>query len=440
MSTSTPASAFTRRAFLSAAGAGIATAALAACSSGSSGSSSSGGTLKFWNMPWGGTKFNPLDKKITLAYKPAKGLPSATYQEIQWSNFNQTFSSAVASNTGPAVSSGGGTQAFQFAKQGKIAYADHLIDSWKSNGLYDDFLPGLLDAMKTEKGYVAIPYNLDMRVLWYNKTLLDKAGATPPTDWQSYLDAAAALKKIGVYGFSLSSNTSGGNSFQTLTGVMINNGGGIFDEEQKPNLVTSANIEALDWVVEMVRKGYVDPGNLGYSSTNTNTQWSKGTCAMGIDVPGLPQNVTGPVQKQLVLGDPLVSVAGKKGALYFPNNIMMYKNTPSQKGSEAFLTYYYKHMSALWTQNTGIGLPPLRSIADTSEFKSNPSNVKLVDVWQPICKTWAAPGGTALFSNVTLVDSTPAMSTFAQSVLSQKSTPKEALTTLQSTLMSQLKK
>jgi len=438
MSTSTPASAFSRRTFLSVAGAGIASAALAACSSGGSGAS--GGTLKFWNMPWGGTAFNPLDKKITLAYKPASGLPSATYQEIQWSNFNQTFSSAVVSGTGPAVSSGGGTQAFQFATQDKIAYADHLIDSWKSNGLYDDFLPGLLDAMKTDKGYVAIPYNLDMRVFWYNKALLEKAGADVPTDWQSYLDTSAALKKIGVYGFSLSSASSNGNSFQTLTGVLINNGGGLFDEEQKPNCVTQTNIDALDWVVEMVKKGYVDPGNLGYSSTNTNTQWSNRTCAMGIDVPGLPQNVTGAVQQELVLGDPLVSAAGKKGALYFPNNIMMYKNTPSQKGSEAFMTYYYKHMSKLWTQNTGIGLPPLKSIAETTEFKSNASNVKLVDVWQPISKTWAAPGGTALFANVSLVDSTPAMTTWAQSVISLKATPKEALTTLQATLTSQLKK
>jgi len=437
MSTTTTSS-FSRRAFLGMAGAGLATAALAACSSG--GTASGGGSMKFWNMPWGGTKFNPLDKKITLAYKPADGLPDVTYQEIQWSNFTQTFASAIASNTGPAVSSGGGTQAFQYAPKGKIAYADDLLDEWKKNGLYDDFLPGLLDAMKTDKGYVAIPYNLDMRILWYNKTLLDKAGAEAPTDWQSYLDAAAALKKIGVYGFSLSSNTSGGNSFQTLTGVMINNGGGLFDEEQKPNCVTPVNIEALEWVVEMVHKGYVDPGNLGYSSTNTNTQWSKGTCAMGIDVPGLPQNVTGDVQNQLALGDPLVSAQGKKGALYFPNNIMMYKNTPSQKGSEAFLTYYYKHMSKLWTQNTGIGLPPLKSIADTPEFKANADNVKLVNVWQPICKTWAAPGGTALFANVSLVDSTPAMTTFAQQVLSLKATPKEALTTLQSTLESQLKK
>ena len=141
---------FSRRGFLGLAGGASVAALLAACSPGGSGGSTGGGSgkpLKFWNMPWGGTQFNPLDKKITLAYKPKSGLPTATYQEIQWANFTQTFSSAIASNTGPAVSSGGGTQAFQFAAQGKIAYADHLLDSWKSNGLYDDCaVPGLLES------------------------------------------------------------------------------------------------------------------------------------------------------------------------------------------------------------------------------------------------------------------------------------------------------
>jgi multiple sugar transport system substrate-binding protein len=191
MATQSTGAAFTRRGFIGAASGVAATAFLAACSTGG-GSSDSSKPIKFWNMPWGNTEFNPADKKITLGYKPAAGLGAATYQVIQWANFTQTFSSAVASNTGPAVSSGGGTQAFQFESQGKIAYADDLLDSWKDNGLYDDFLPGLIDAMKVEKGYAAVPYNLDMRVLWYSKSLMEKAGATPPTDWQSYMDACAA--------------------------------------------------------------------------------------------------------------------------------------------------------------------------------------------------------------------------------------------------------
>ena len=190
---------FSRRTFATLAGGAMASLALAACSTGGAGGGGgSKGPIKFWNMPWGATSFAQLDRKITLAYKPKGSLPPATYQSIAWQSFTQTFSTAVAANTGPAVSSGSGTQAFQFAKEGHIAYADDLLDSWRSNGLYDDFLPGVLDTMKTEKGYAAVPYNLDMRVLWYSRSLLEKAGVKPPTDWQSHLDVCAALKRTAT--------------------------------------------------------------------------------------------------------------------------------------------------------------------------------------------------------------------------------------------------
>ncbi|MCU1529917.1 MAG: sugar transporter substrate-binding protein, partial [Frondihabitans sp.] len=333
-------SAFSRRTFLGLAGGVSAVGLLAACTSGggSGGGKSSTGTIKFWNMPWGSPAFNTLDKKITTAYKPASGLGAASYQVIQWANFTQTFSSAIASNTGPAVSSGGGTQAFQFASQGKIAYADDLLDSWKKNGIYDDFLPGLVDTMKTSKGYAAVPYNLDMRVMWYSKSLLAKASANVPTDWQSYLDACAALKKIGVYGWGQGSGAGNFTGSHIMVSFMINNGGGLFDENQKPNCVTSANVEAIDFILELVSKGYTDPASATYTSANVEAQWKAKKFGMGWDGAGLPANVGGDSTTDLIVGDPLTSPAGKKGALYFPNNIMMYKNTPSQKGSEAFLT------------------------------------------------------------------------------------------------------
>ena len=40
---------------------------------------------------------------------------------------------------------------------------------------------GLVDTLKTKNGYAAVPYNLDMRLFWYRKDLLEKAGTTPPT-------------------------------------------------------------------------------------------------------------------------------------------------------------------------------------------------------------------------------------------------------------------
>ncbi len=427
-----------RRAFATMAGGALTALGLAACSTGGGSGSGSKGPIKFWNMQWGATAFQSLDRRITEAYKPKGDLPRAVYQSVAWQAFTQTFSTAIAANTGPAVSSGSGTQAFQFAKQGHIAYADDLIESWKGNGLYDDFLPGVFDTMKTDKGYVAVPYNLDMRVLWYSRSLLEKAGVQPPTDWQTHMDACAALKRIGVYGFGLSGGARG-NAFQAVVGWMINNGGGIFDEEQKPNLVTPANIQALEYVQELVRKGYSDPRSVGYSTANTQAQWKAKKFGMQVEAPGLAAQLGGDLAKDVVVGEPLTGAAGTKGALSFPNNIMMYTNTPSQKGSEAFMTYYFKNMAPLWTQNTGIGLPVLKSIAATKEFQADANAAKMISAWQPIAKTWAAPGGAALFSNVTLVDSTPAMTTFGQTVISLKSTPKEALTELQKTLAAGIK-
>jgi len=440
MSDTSQSSAFSRRGFLALAGAAATLPLLAACApGGGSGGGGASGVLKFWNQPWGGTAFNPLDKQITEAYKPAKGLGKATYQVIQWANFTQTYSSAVASNTGPAVSSGGGTQAFLFESQSKIAYADNLLKTWKSNGIFDDFLPGLVDTLKTKKGYAAVPYNLDMRVLWYNKSLFEKYNVTVPTDWTSFEEACKVLKENNIYGYGTYAGAGGFTGGHNLVSHMINNGGGLFDENQQPNCVTPENIEAMDWVLGLVSKGYVDPRAATYTSANAQAQYKALKFGMGFDTGGLAANIGGDVGADLVVASPLTGPSGKKGALYFPNNIMMYTHTPSQKNSEAFLTYYYKNMAPLWTKNTGIGLPPLKSIAATPEFQKNANNVKIINEWQPIAKTWGAPGTNQVFLNVTTVDGTPAMDTFAQGILGGKVKAKDALTTLQTTLKANAK-
>jgi multiple sugar transport system substrate-binding protein len=309
-----------------------------------------------------------------------------------------------------------------------------VLDSWKSHGLYDDFLPGLIDTMKTKNGYAAVPYNLDMRVWWYNKDLLDKAGATPPTDWASYEQACAALKKIGVYGYGTGSGAGRFTGFHQLVSHMINNGGGLFDENQKLNAVTKENIEAMDWVIGLVKQGYVDPRSATYTSPNFFAQVSDSKFGMWWDSQGTPANITNDaVKKAAFVGEPLTGPSGKKGALFFPNNIMMYKNTPSQKGSEAFLTYYYQNMKSLWTQQTGIGLPPLKSIADVA-YTNEPNIKKIVTDWQPVAKAWGAPGSNAVFLETTKVDATQPTINFAQQILSGNTTGKDALTTLQNAI------
>lgn len=428
-----------RRGFLGlAAGTAASLPLLSACGKGNSaGGGGKSSVLKFWDMPWGSTQYNVVANKLVTGYQPASGLPKATYQEIQWANFVETFSSAVASKTGPAVSSGGGFQAFQFAKQGAIAYADNVMSAFQKDGTMEDFLPGLLEPMKTANGYAAVPWQLDARVFWMNKTLLAKAGVSEPTTWDEYTTACAALKKIGVYGYSSGSGAGNNIGNQALLALMINNGGGLWDPDGKLDVTYSRNVEAVDFVLNLVKEGYVDPLSVSYTSDNQNAQWKQKKFAMGIETAGLADNI-GDQAGDLVVMSPLTGPHGDKGCLIYENNLMMYKNTPSQQGSEAFLQWYVKNMKVYWEQNLGTGLPVLKSIVNLPSFQSRTNSVKVIKEWQPVGKSLAARGLT-LSSQIGDIDSSTPLFQFAQQVLGGKTTAIGALTTLQSGLASMIR-
>jgi multiple sugar transport system substrate-binding protein len=402
---------------------------LTACGGGSSSGGGGGKAIKFWDMPWGATAYNTAAQKLVESYKPAQNLPGVTYQTIQWNNFYQTFAAAISSKTGPAVSTGGGYQAFQLAAQNAIAYADKALETMKSNGLYDDFLPGLLDGMKTPGGYVAVPWQMDVRVMWYRKSLLEQAGVGVPTDWDSFMAAGKALAKIGVSGFGAAAGPGINLGTQQVLCMMVNNGGGLFDEEQKPNAVTERNIETIDFIREMVSAGIVQPGAASYTVDNLNSQWKAKKVGMGVVQAGFPASI-GETNGDLAVTSPLTGPHGDKGALFYVNNIMMYKDTPSQAGSEAFLIWYLQNIKSLWTQNVVSARPAQKSITETAEFKSDTENVKIISEWLPICKAFSFLSKTT-WPAVAAVEASSALHDFTQVVLQGKTASRTALTNLQ---------
>jgi len=419
-----------RRGFLGFAAAAASLPLLASCGSGASGASGSGGgsTLKVWDMPWGPTEYTNAAKSLVNGYSGQNGA-KATYQSIQWANYYQTFASAVASKTGPAISSGGGFQAFQFADQGAIAYADNLVASLKKSGSYDDFLPGTFDSLKTDKGYVAVPWQLDMRVLSYRKSLLDKAGVEAPTNWDSFVTVGKALKKIGVIGYGTATGAGALIGEQSILAMMINNGGGLFGEDGKPDCVTDRNIETLQFFQQLSREGIIDPAAVSYTSANLNNDWKSKKIGMGFSVPSLKSSLN-ETDDDIQIGSPLEGPHGDKGTLYYVNNLMMYTNTPSQQASEAFLAWYLDQMKDYWQKGLLQALPVRKSIVNMPEFQKDANNLKAVKEWQPVAKTFAARS-TKIVSALNAVDGGQAFTSFAQQVLQGQTDPKTALATLQ---------
>ena len=431
-----------RRGFLGLTAAAASVPLLAACGGGSAtqggGGGGAGGTVKFWDMPWATPAYNDSAKKIAEGFAGANNA-KANYQIIQWNNFYQTFSSAIASKTGPAVSTGGGFQAFQFEQQGQIAYADKVIEKLKSNGQFDDFLPGVLDPFKSDKGYVAVPWQLDMRVFWYRKSLFEKAGVSLPTDWPSLLEAGKALKKVGAFGFATGAGSGNNYGNHSMIMMMVNNGGGVLNKDGELDLLNDRNVEAIEFVRELVSNGIVDPAAVSYTTDNMSAQWKDGKAGFGLFQVNVPQRV-GDTSGDLLVADPITGPHGDKATIVFPNNIMMYKNTPSQEASEEFLVYYLGQLKELWKQKLMSALPVFKSITEIPEFADDPNNVKIVKDWQPIAKTFASQGST-LNANLAALDGGQALNQFSQSILTgQAADAKSALQAFQSGLESVLKK
>jgi multiple sugar transport system substrate-binding protein len=346
----------------------------------------------------------------------------------------QTFTSALATGTGPAVSTGGPIMSVQFADRGWVENVDHLIDSWKKSGLYDDFLPGTFEPFKSKDGYQAVPFAVGIEVVWYRKSLLDKAGVGVPTDWPSWLEAAKALKKIGVYGYGTATGAGNNIGQQGLLSLMINNGGGLFAADGSPNCVTDRNIEAMDFVAELLAAGAIDPGAVSYTSSNLNDQWKSKQIGLGWYSPGLAISLGEQGSDDLLVASPLVGPHGDKGSISYPNNLIIYKNNPSLEACEEVVTNFVQNMHVFWEQGLFTGVPILKSIANSDAVKQkSPEFTKIVTEWQPVTKTLKQ---VALLDSAKIekVDASVPLISFAQTVLQGGTDAKTALTTLQAGL------
>ncbi|HEU5316333.1 MAG TPA: sugar ABC transporter substrate-binding protein [Chloroflexota bacterium] len=131
----------------------------------------------------------------------------------------------------------------------------------------DDYAKGVIDAgsWKGKLYFLAVFANFNL--LYYNKTLLDRAGVKYPDDtWTKEMVLDAARKLTGadgatkVWGFNFS------RDLNNISPYIWNNGGDAFDKPEDPTKATmssAASLEALQWLVDLINKHKVAPGEGG---------------------------------------------------------------------------------------------------------------------------------------------------------------------------------
>ena len=123
---------------------------------------------------------------------------------------------------------------------------------------------------------------------WYRKSLFDDAGAKVAHDLGRADDGRGGAEEEGLLRLAATAPGAGNNlGAHTMVMMMINNGGGLFTPDGKLDVLNERNVEAIDFVLQLVKAGISDPASVSYTTDNHLAQWKNKKFAFGIYTAGL---------------------------------------------------------------------------------------------------------------------------------------------------------
>ena len=245
--------------------------ALSACGS-SSGSSGAEGEITLLTPIFeGSTGKTVLEEQLLPQFEKENPGVTVNVDYTDYGSLNEKLTTAVASGLVPDVMMMGVGWIEGFADKGVLA--DLGQHGLTEEGLSETMNEQVLQAGEWEGKLYGVPTMLDTRYGIARKDLLAKAGFDePPSDWDELREYAKALTVRDAKG----KLTQAGLDVMTLDPrqmfevFLFSNGGRLFDEEgTEPTFNSPEGVEALEYVVDLVREDKVE--DIGYSSPDADT-------------------------------------------------------------------------------------------------------------------------------------------------------------------------
>ncbi|HEY3574206.1 MAG TPA: extracellular solute-binding protein [Arthrobacter sp.] len=195
-----------KKLFRTAAVAAVAALALAGCAGGGASSPSNvtpTGEIKPREISWllsrpaDGAVINIMKKLASDYAKDHPGFSLNLITTPDRPSYIQKLETLAAANKLPELFDTDATPfARQLAKQGKMLDAEKLL---KALNIYDSYRPAALDYQRFDDGSLyMIPFQFELEFIWYNKSLLQKAGVSVPESLDDIPAMCTALRKTGI--------------------------------------------------------------------------------------------------------------------------------------------------------------------------------------------------------------------------------------------------
>lgn len=373
---------------------------------GSSGVNAQGQTaLTFWTVRLNTPELAEALRGILAEFQKAYPSIKITHEPVSGGLVYPKFLAAVRGQTMPDVAEAYSYHPLQFAAMDQMEPMDDIIAHWKSNGTLDNIFNEYAYKKFFWKGrYWGVPYNLDIRPIYYRKDLLEAKGIKPPKNWAEFQSAAIATHNPSAGNFGAVFPAGDFHISQHFfMSFMLQAGGGILDKDG--NLIfgtkaKEANIRALTFLTDLATKHKVTPpGIAAYNTDDAHTIFVQGRATFGFGTGGVISRImkeNPSLFDKVGILDVLEGPGGPTSRLSagFYNPMFIWKHSPAKEAAKTFIKWFIQsgRLEPLYRTTPGQHWPIFKSDIASPRVKGNRLLEEALTKVVPFTTDFAYPG------------------------------------------------
>ena len=202
---------------------------------------------------------------------------------VSWNDLYTVVSTRISNNNAPDILN---IDVFaDYANEGLLL----PVSEYCPEELYQDFFPSFIAESVIDDTVWAVPDLASARALYYNADLLAEAGVEVPETWAELEDASQAiLDAFGgeVYPWGIDMTTDEGQA--AFAYYTWGNNGGFVDENGEWVLNSDANVEAIEYAINLVNQGFTNPNPATQTRYDLQDMFGAGKLAMVIAPNSVP--------------------------------------------------------------------------------------------------------------------------------------------------------
>lgn len=362
-------------------------------------------TLTFWTVRLNTPELSGALKGILADFEKANPTIKISHEPVSGSLVYPKFIAAVRGQSMPDIAEAFSYHPLQFAALEQMEPMDDIIALWKSNGTLDNIFNEYAYKKFFWKGnYWGVPYNLDIRPIYYRKDLLEAKGLKSPKTWDEFQAAAIATNDPGTGNFG--AVFPAGNfhiSQHFYMSFMFQAGGSILDKDG--NLIfgtkaKDANVNALTFLTDLATKHRVTPpGIAAYNTDEAMTIFVQGRATFGFGTGGMISRImkeNPSMFDKVGILDVLEGPGGQANRLNagFYNPMFVWKHSPGKEAAKTFIKWFIQsgRLEPLYNAVPGQHWPIFKSDVATPRVKGNRLLEEALTKVVPFTTDFAYPG------------------------------------------------